>query len=314
MPKSTPRPTNSTANATEIRFSAPTIIKPSAAVTAKPTARLRNTARMIRGECSASQRITSTMMMVPMHVDHGAFLQRAELVVRHRHRSGQARCAPGSPSPSLRSAAALRIASLAAWPGCKRGKVQHRHDFDEMAKLARVLGGFPLSSTCQEKLAGCPAITWSIVSDGHGQRALQIFELGLAALHAEQAERQRPRQPAQRRIAGQCADHRAGAAEPLRHARKIVLRLKQQAVFRKERIAVELAHRHETGRAARSASAPAWRSPRWQAPASAHRPPPGSSRTIRGMPSRRRVRVAASRDSGEISLLMSVVMAKCVAA
>ena len=79
----------------------------------------------------------------------------------------------------------------------------------------------------------------------------------------------------------------AGAAEPLRHAREIGLRLEQQAVLRKERIAVELAHRDETGRAARPAFAPAWRWPRWRAPASAHRPPPGSSRTSRGIPSRR---------------------------
>src|SRR5260221_271438 len=42
MPKSTPRPTNSTAQATEIRLSAPTIINPSAAGTA-----LRHTANSV---------------------------------------------------------------------------------------------------------------------------------------------------------------------------------------------------------------------------------------------------------------------------
>ena len=41
MPKSTPRPMNSTANATEIRLSAPTIANPTAEVIESPTRRLR---------------------------------------------------------------------------------------------------------------------------------------------------------------------------------------------------------------------------------------------------------------------------------
>ena len=71
---------------------------------------------------------------------------------------------------------------------------------------------------------------------------MQVFELGLAVLHPEQAERKRPRQSAKRRVAGQSADDRTGAAEPLCHARKFGLGLKQQTVFHKERIAVELAN------------------------------------------------------------------------
>ena len=60
MPKSTPSPTNSTKNATEIRLKEPTIASPSAAVIDNPTNRLRNTAAMMRHDRSASQRMMST--------------------------------------------------------------------------------------------------------------------------------------------------------------------------------------------------------------------------------------------------------------
>ena len=66
MPKSTPRPTNSTANAIDSRLSEPTIIRPTAVVIERPTNRLTNTAKMIFAECSASQRMTSTITTVPM--------------------------------------------------------------------------------------------------------------------------------------------------------------------------------------------------------------------------------------------------------
>ena len=66
MPKSTPSPTNSTANAIESRFSEPTIIRPAAVVIASPMNRFRNTAKMIFAECSAIQRMTSTTSTVPM--------------------------------------------------------------------------------------------------------------------------------------------------------------------------------------------------------------------------------------------------------
>ena len=66
MPKSTPRPTNSTANAIESRFSEPTIIRPAAVVIDRPTNRLTNTAKMIFAECSAIHRMNSTTSTVPM--------------------------------------------------------------------------------------------------------------------------------------------------------------------------------------------------------------------------------------------------------
>ena len=57
---------NNTMNATEIMFSAPTIIRPSAAVMTSPTNSVMNTAAIMRPERSASHRMTSTTMKVPM--------------------------------------------------------------------------------------------------------------------------------------------------------------------------------------------------------------------------------------------------------
>ena len=64
MPKSTPRPTNSTKNATEITLKAPTRRSPAAAEMASPANRLSATALMMRNERSASHRITSTASKV----------------------------------------------------------------------------------------------------------------------------------------------------------------------------------------------------------------------------------------------------------
>ena len=66
MPKSTPNPTNRTANAIDSRLSEPTIIRPTAVVMERPIKRLTNTAKMIFGECSAIQRMNSTTDMVPI--------------------------------------------------------------------------------------------------------------------------------------------------------------------------------------------------------------------------------------------------------
>src|ERR1700735_5586742 len=80
MPKSTPRPMNSTAKATEIRFSAPTIARPAAAVKLKPTARLIRTARMIRVCFSASHTL----------IDRAPIGDGEKFLVRQGHRAGEA--------------------------------------------------------------------------------------------------------------------------------------------------------------------------------------------------------------------------------
>ena len=69
-------------------------------------------------------------------VDHRAFLQGAELIVRHRHRPGQAGARLiGRIKLQLGCRLADRIGCGLAW--LKRGKIQHRLDINEVAKLAR---------------------------------------------------------------------------------------------------------------------------------------------------------------------------------
>ncbi len=116
MPKSTPRPTNSTANAIESRFSEPTIISPSAVVIDNPINRLTNTAKMILAECSASQRMISTTITVPMPLTRAPFwtVAYSSLAIGTGPVSlTRAWYLPGK----SRSAAALRIASVAFLPG-----------------------------------------------------------------------------------------------------------------------------------------------------------------------------------------------------
>ena len=106
-----------------------------------------------------------------------------------------------------------------------------------------MLWGFARQQYAPGKTRGLPGHHLIHGVRGHGQRAHEIFELGLTVLHAEETEGERPRQAAQRQIAGQRADNRGRASQPLGHARQIVLRLKQQAVFREKRIAIQVPHR-----------------------------------------------------------------------
>ena len=64
MPKSTPMPMNSTAKAMEMRFRAPTIARPTAAVMMSPTKVETSTATISRPERSANQRMKITASTV----------------------------------------------------------------------------------------------------------------------------------------------------------------------------------------------------------------------------------------------------------
>ena len=134
MPKSTPRPTNSTANAIDSRLSEPTIIRPSAVVIARPMKRLTNTAKMIFAECSASHRMTSTTSDGADAVDDGAFLDGGEFLVGDRDRAGQ-------PDPRAdicrrnrdRRRPADRVGGVLA--GLQRVVVEDRLELDEGARV-----------------------------------------------------------------------------------------------------------------------------------------------------------------------------------
>ena len=66
MPKSTPRPTNSTKNAIDIRLNECAMMSATAVVIDRPMASVISTARMIRGECNASHRMKITIRIVAM--------------------------------------------------------------------------------------------------------------------------------------------------------------------------------------------------------------------------------------------------------
>ena len=89
MPKSTPRPTNSTANAIDSRFSDPTIIRPTAVVSERPMNRFTNTAKMIFAECSAIQRMHEHDEDGADTVDDRAVLHGRVFLVGDRNRAGQ---------------------------------------------------------------------------------------------------------------------------------------------------------------------------------------------------------------------------------
>ena len=90
MPKSTPRPTNSTAKAIEIRLSGPTTRKPSAAVIGEPDEQIDEHRQDDPAGLAARARgSTSTISDGGDAVDQHAFLHGGEFLVRDRHRSGE---------------------------------------------------------------------------------------------------------------------------------------------------------------------------------------------------------------------------------
>ena len=145
MPKSTPRPTNSTAKATEIRFKAPTIHRPIAAVKVSPTARLTRTASTIRACLSASHssRRTTRIVTTPFRAAPSATVANSSSASGDR--SGEAH-----PDAIVRRQAqfldrrADGLGRLAA--RLQIAVVEDRLDVDEPAKLGglrRVAGDQP---------------------------------------------------------------------------------------------------------------------------------------------------------------------------
>ena len=90
MPKSTPRPTNSTANATEIGLKAPASINPTAVVIASPSISAIDTAAMILRRVQRHPENEQHDHAGDERIHHDAFLRAAELVVGDCDRTGQA--------------------------------------------------------------------------------------------------------------------------------------------------------------------------------------------------------------------------------
>ena len=117
MPKSTPRPTNSTANAIDSRLSEPTINRPTAVVIDKPDEQVDEHGEDDLGRMQRQPEDDQHDEHGADAVDDRAFLDGGDIP---RWRSGPARSAGRAPDICRRisrSAAALRIASVASLPG-----------------------------------------------------------------------------------------------------------------------------------------------------------------------------------------------------
>ena len=150
-----------TAKATEIRLSAPTRANPIAAVMERPTRRLMKTARMIPNERKASHRMVNTTTMVRVVLTKAPSCSVA-------YSSSAIATGPVSrtraPYCVARSAAALRMASVAAFPGMSAVK-SSTGLISMKRRRSLVVDGRPLSIARQEKLAGRPAMASSSVSE-----------------------------------------------------------------------------------------------------------------------------------------------------
>ena len=229
MPKSTPRPTNSTANAIDSRFSEPTIIRPTAVVIARPMNRLTKTAKMILPECSAIQRISSTTARVPMPLTSGAFLHGGELLVGDRHRPGQAD--PGTVVAGeieIDGRLADRVGGSLARLQCL--KIEHRLDLDEGA-----LVGIGQRGVAHQRAPGERGVALvQDVLDGlgdHRERPRGAVQRELSSLDAGQAGFQCRGQAAQAGIAGHDLDQRRRRLELAGHLADLLGRQEQQPVL-----------------------------------------------------------------------------------
>ena len=197
MPKSTPRPTNRTANATEIGLSASTIHSPTAAVTISPTTRLTKTARMMRAFFSASHStpqtssdVTTAFRSAPSAMVSNSSSDRTTDPVRRTltPRSGV--------NPSL--ATASRIAAVALPPGARSAKSRT----GRMITKRRNSEGFaarPAISVRHEKAGVLPS-TKACSASAIAERRPQVVQLGPAKANAFERLRQRAQHAAEARI------------------------------------------------------------------------------------------------------------------
>ncbi len=154
---------NSTAKATEIRLSAPTIMRPTAAVIANPTARLIETARMMRYDFSASHRMSSTTPSVTAPLRKAPSLSVPNSSSAIGTGPVSRTVAPYWWAKS-RLATAWRTASVAFSPGCSAWK-SSTGLMVTMRRSCDAVAGSPPIIAYHENRAGSPLSACSIVSD-----------------------------------------------------------------------------------------------------------------------------------------------------
>ena len=229
MPKSTPNPTNSTANAIESRFSEPTIISPTAVVMERPIKRLTNTGE---DDLRRMQRHPENQQHHEHGadpVDDGAVLNGGEFLVGDRNRSGQ---------PDPRAIFAWEIEIAGGLPDgigrilarLQRVEVEDRLELDEGAPI-----GIGQRLVAGEFAPGeCPGAVLHHVLYGLGDQRewpLGAVEFDLSALDAGEPGFQRAGQSPYAGIAGHDFDQRCGGLELAGQPADFRHRKEQQSVF-----------------------------------------------------------------------------------
>ena len=244
MPKSTPRPTNSTANAIDSRFSEPTIIRPTAVVIDKADEQVdehrEDDLRRMQRHPEDDQ-----------HDEHGADAVDDRAVLHGGEYSSLAigtgpvsrTRAPYSPA-KLRSVAACRIASVASLPGSSALIVEDRLELDEGAPVGI---GQRLVADEFAPGEGRGALVQHVLDrlrdQVEGPRG--VVELDLPALDAGKPGFQRAGQAADRGIAGHDLDQGRGGFELAGDLADLFHRQEQQPVLFEELAGAERLNRFE---------------------------------------------------------------------
>ena len=166
MPKSTPSPTNSAANATEIRLSCPTITSPSAAVMTRPHKVVVSTAMMSFGERKARNRISViaaivTVLLSPAFsatVANSSSASGACPVRRNRTPCSGVRFSRWASARMKSVVAPAGVSALKSSTGCtsRKRRVSRVDAFPSDNRLCQ-------DNRVDDSRAGCPASTASMV-------------------------------------------------------------------------------------------------------------------------------------------------------
>ena len=243
MPKSTPSPTNSTANAIESRLSEPTIIKPTAVVMRQTDEQIDEDGEDDLGRMQRHPEDHQHHDDGADAVDDGALLHGGKFLIGDRHRAGQA-------DPRLVLAGEIqlggrlpdRIGGVLA--GLQRLVVEDGLELDEGALVGigqrlvadQLAPGKRRIALVQDVLDGLRDLV---------ERPRGAVERDLAALDAGKPGLQRAGQAADRGIARHDLDQRSGLFELAGELLDLLRRQEQQAVLFEELAGAERLHRRE---------------------------------------------------------------------
>ncbi len=193
MPKSTPSPTNSTANATDSRLNEPTMARPNAVVIDRPIKQVDEDGGDDPGRMQCHPEDHEHHQHGADAVPDRAVLHGGEFLVGHRHRSGQADAGVILAGQiELGGGLPDRIAWLLA--GLERVEIEDRLELDERALVAfgqrrvadELAPGEGRRAVFQDVLDGARDLV---------ERPRGILELDLSALDAGDPGFQRAGQP-----------------------------------------------------------------------------------------------------------------------